>query len=158
MKNKYLPTAVLLVLAATSSFAATEAQKSFDSMKALQGSWTGTTSQGTTVKVTFRTTGGDSAIMSEIEGHGPNMITMFHLDGPRQIIDDALLRCGQPASDDSERLSRRQDADVYFSGCDKSGRARRRPYAEGRVLDARRRSSCRGLDISRSRQRDQTSI
>jgi DNA-binding transcriptional ArsR family regulator len=87
MKSKYLPTAVLLVLAATSAFSATEAQKSFDSMRALQGSWTGTTSQGTTVKVTFRITGGDSAIMSEIEGHGPqNMVSMFHMDGPDKLL------------------------------------------------------------------------
>ncbi len=86
MKNKYLPTAVLLVLAATSAFAGTEAQKSFDSLKALQGSWAGTMSQGGAVKVTFRNTAGDSAIMSEIEGHGPNMITMFHMDGPDKLL------------------------------------------------------------------------
>lgn len=84
-----LPTAVMLVLAATTAFAATDAQKSFDAIKALQGTWEGKTSQGKTVQVAFHSTANDTAVLSEIrgDGHGPeDMVTMFHMDGPDRLL------------------------------------------------------------------------
>jgi hypothetical protein len=86
---KRLPTAVLLVLAATAAFAATDAQKSYDTIKALQGSWEGKNSQGKAVKVSFSSTANNSAVLSEIRGeeHGPDMmVTMFHMDGPDRLL------------------------------------------------------------------------
>jgi hypothetical protein len=72
---------------AQSAFAQTRAQKSFDQLKSLTGSWQGKNTQGKTVQVSFRDTAGGSALMSEIQGHGPeNMISMFNLDGPNRLL------------------------------------------------------------------------
>jgi hypothetical protein len=86
---KSAPTLLSILLLATASvaFAQTAAQKSFDQIKSLAGTWEGKNSQGEPLQVTFRSTSGGSAVMSEISGHGPdNMITMFHLDGPDRLL------------------------------------------------------------------------
>ena len=67
--------------------AQTTAQRSFDELKSLAGSWEGKNSHGTRLTVTFRDTAGGSALLSEIHGHGrENMITMFYLDGPSRLL------------------------------------------------------------------------
>jgi len=77
----------LLLFTASIAFAQTAAQKSFDQIKTLTGSWEGKNSQGHTLRVTFEDTAGGSALMSEIHGHGPeDMISMVHLDGPNRLI------------------------------------------------------------------------
>jgi carbohydrate-selective porin OprB len=97
---KYLPATIALFLAATSAVAATSAQQSFDSIKALQGTWEGKTTQGKDVEVSFRPTSGDSAVISEIRGgdHGPDqdMITMFHMDGPNFLMTHYCSAGNQP--------------------------------------------------------------
>lgn len=73
----------------TASFAQTQtdAQKAFNSIKSLPGSWDGKSADGRTVQVTFKVTAGGSAVMSEILGQGPeDMISMFHLDGPNKLL------------------------------------------------------------------------
>ena len=71
----------------TLASASSDVQKSFDQIKSLVGTWEGKNSEGQIVKVVFRSTAGGSAIMSEIQGDGPeNMITMFHLDGPDRLL------------------------------------------------------------------------
>jgi len=75
------------LLCATVAWSQSSAQKSFDQLKSLTGSWDGQNNQGKPVTVTFRDTAGGSAVMSEIHGHGPeNMISMFHLDGPNRLM------------------------------------------------------------------------
>ncbi len=75
------------LLAAPAALAQTSAQKSFDQLKTLIGSWEGKNSQGEHLLVTFKDVAGGSALMSEIHGHGPeNMVTMFHLDGPNRLL------------------------------------------------------------------------
>jgi hypothetical protein len=77
----------LLVLTATAAFAQSAAQKTFDRLKSLNGSWDGKSSDGKPVQVTFRDTAGGSALMSEIHGmDAENMISMFHLDGPNRLM------------------------------------------------------------------------
>jgi hypothetical protein len=78
--------AALALLTAAAAFAQTEAQKSFDQIKSLAGTWEGKTSQGDPVSVSFKVTSGGSAVMSEISGHGEDMISMFHLDGPNRLL------------------------------------------------------------------------
>lgn len=76
-----------LLLATAVAFSQTAAQKSFDQLKSLAGTWEGKNSLGEPLQVTFKSTSGGSAIMSEISGHGQdNMITMFHLDGPERLL------------------------------------------------------------------------
>ena len=87
MKPLRLAIALLLLATATAGLSQTAAQKSFDQLKSLSGSWEGKNAQGMPLQVSFRETSGGSALMSEIHGHGPeDMISMVHLDGPNRLI------------------------------------------------------------------------
>lgn len=87
MKSIRIALSLLLLATATAALAQTSAQKSFDQLKSLTGSWEGKNIQGMPIQVTFRDTAAGSAVMSEIHGHGPeNMISMFHLDGPNRLL------------------------------------------------------------------------
>jgi hypothetical protein len=86
-KSIHIAISLLLLLTATAVLAQTAAQKSFDQLKSLTGTWEGKNGQGMPLQVSFRDTAGGSALMSEIHGHGSeNMISMFHLDGPNHLM------------------------------------------------------------------------
>lgn len=81
--------AVFTMFAATLTFAQSDAQKSFDQLKALGGTWEGTNSQGKPIQVTFRDTAGGSALISEIHGtdkQHEDMVSMIHMDGPAKLL------------------------------------------------------------------------
>jgi hypothetical protein len=78
--------ALLVISAAASAVAQSEAQRSFDQLKSLAGTWEGKNSMGEPLQVSFRVTSNGSAVMSEIVGHGENMISMIHLDGPNRLL------------------------------------------------------------------------
>jgi hypothetical protein len=87
MKSLRIAIPLLLLATATAALSQTAAQKSFDQLKSLAGSWEGKNAQGTPLQVSFRETSGGSALMSEIHGHGPeDMVSMVHLDGPNRLI------------------------------------------------------------------------
>jgi hypothetical protein len=89
--------AVVVVLSASFALAQNDARKSFDQLKALEGMWAGKNSQGQPIRVSFRSTAGGSALLSEIHGHGPeNMITMFHMDGDRLLLTHYCGAGNQP--------------------------------------------------------------
>lgn len=93
-----LRTAVaLLVLFAVAStaFAQSEAQKTFDQLKTLNGTWEGKLPNGNAAKVAFRTTSGGSALMSEIMGE-EDMISMFHMDNDRVLMTHYCGAGNQP--------------------------------------------------------------
>ena len=77
---------LLLLLTATVALAESDAQKSFAQLKSLSGSWVGKNPQGEPMEISYRVTSGGSAVMSEITGHGEDVITMFHLDGPNRLL------------------------------------------------------------------------
>jgi hypothetical protein len=84
---KSLRIVVSLLLLAAAAVAQTTAQRSFDQLKSLAGSWEGKNSHGTHLTVTFRDTAGGSALLSEVNGHGrENMVTIFYLDGPSHLM------------------------------------------------------------------------
>ncbi|MGA8490591.1 MAG: hypothetical protein WB711_09235 [Terriglobales bacterium] len=83
---KTLRIAVCIMLFATAVFAQSDAQRSFDQLKSLAGSWEGKNSMGEPVQVTYRMTAGGSALMSEIVGHGETMISMINFDGPNRLL------------------------------------------------------------------------
>jgi len=88
---------VMIVLSASPAVAESDAHKSFDLLKGMEGNWTGKNQQGQPIEVTFRMTAGGSALMSEIHGHGPeNMITMFHMDGDRLVMTHYCGAGNQP--------------------------------------------------------------
>lgn len=74
----------VFALAAAAS-AQTEAQKAFEAIKNMPGTWEGQTTDGHAVRVDFKVTAGGSAVMSEILGH-EDMISMFNLDGPDRLF------------------------------------------------------------------------
>lgn len=85
MKSLRIVMAVIIVSTAICAVAQSDAQRSFDKLKTLTGSWQGKASDGMAVQVSFRETSNGSALMSEISGH-EDMITMFHMDGDRLMM------------------------------------------------------------------------
>ncbi|MGA8866262.1 MAG: hypothetical protein WB510_04800 [Candidatus Sulfotelmatobacter sp.] len=85
VKSIRIAVATVAVLASAAALAQSDAQKSFNQLKSLAGTWEGKTAEGTVVQVSFRETAGGSALMSEIMGR-EDMITMFHLDGPNRLL------------------------------------------------------------------------
>jgi len=80
-----IQTVLLVALAATAAPAQTDAQRAFNTIKDLPGTWEGKSADGHAVRVDFKVTAGGSAVMSEILGH-EDMISMFHLDGPNRLL------------------------------------------------------------------------
>jgi hypothetical protein len=83
---KTLRIATCMMLLVTAALAQSDAQKSFDQLKSLAGSWEGKNSMGEPVQVSYRITAGGSAVISEIQAHGEDMISMFHFDGSTRLL------------------------------------------------------------------------
>ena len=83
---KALRIASCILLFTTAVFAQSDAQKSFDQLKSLNGSWEGKNSIGNPVQVSYRMTARGSALMSEIVGHGETMLSMINFDGPNRLL------------------------------------------------------------------------
>ena len=87
---------VFLVLISTVTFAQSDAQKSFDKMKTMAGTWEGhiTTSptaaemEGKLMHITLRTTSMGNAMVHEMTGSGrpDDPITMFYVDGDHLLL------------------------------------------------------------------------
>jgi hypothetical protein len=90
MKSLRIALCILLAAGTTAAYAQSDAKKTFDQLKTLNGNWEGKASNGKDLKVTFRPTSGGSALMSEIVGD-EDMITMFHMDNNRVL---ATHYCG----------------------------------------------------------------
>ena len=93
MKSIRIALSLVLLLAATAS--AQDAQKAFDQLKSLNGTWEGKASNGHNMKISFRATAGGSAIVSEILGE-EEMITMFHMDNNRLLMTHYCGAGNQP--------------------------------------------------------------
>ena len=83
---------VLFVLVAATAFAQdatvtqSDAQKSFEKLKALAGTWEGSF-EGHRLDVTLRATSMGNALMHEMKGDGPqDPITMINLDADRLLL------------------------------------------------------------------------
>jgi hypothetical protein len=88
---------LVVLMAASAAAAQSPAQKTFEQLKSLNGTWQGKNSQGQPLAVSFRVTAGGSALMSEIEGSGnEDMISMFHLDGNRLLMTHYCGAGNQP--------------------------------------------------------------
>jgi hypothetical protein len=104
MKLRKLATAaatLIVLFSASLVLAETDAHKSFDLLKGMEGNWVGTNQKGQSLQVTFRMTAGGSALMSEIHGMDmknvpEDMVTMFHLDGDRLVMTHYCGAGNQP--------------------------------------------------------------
>jgi len=84
---KSVRTLILALLAVSAAaFAQTDAQKAFDAIKKLPGTWEGKGPDGKPFQVTFKVTSAGSAVMSEILVPNEDMISMIHLDGPNRLL------------------------------------------------------------------------
>lgn len=95
MKSRSLLLVLLAIVAATSAFAASSAQQSFEQLRSLEGQWKGTSTDGPPVEVDYRVTSNGSAMMSEIKGK-EDMISMFSLDGDRIVLTHYCAVGNQP--------------------------------------------------------------
>src|SRR4051794_5997192 len=96
MKTRRLTLALVLLFLSTAAFAQSAAQKSFDQLKTLEGSWEGTF-EGQPMQVTLRVTSNGNALMHEMRGAGPDdPITMLHLDGDRLLLTHYCDAGNQP--------------------------------------------------------------
>jgi hypothetical protein len=95
MKTLRIAVCTLLMFTAASAVADSDAKKSFDAMKTLQGSWAGKTSGCMPVSVSFRMTAGNTALMSEIQGM-EDMVSMIHMDGDRLLLTHYCGAGNQP--------------------------------------------------------------
>jgi hypothetical protein len=93
-KTTRLITVAVITLAA-SAFAQTDAQKAFNAIKNMPGTWEGQTSEGDTVQVNFKAVSRGSAIVSEILGK-EDMISVFNLDGSRLLMTHYCAMGNQP--------------------------------------------------------------
>lgn len=71
---------------ACAAVAQTDAQRAFATIKSLPGTWEGKGHDGQILQVTFKMTGGGSAVLSEIKVPKEDMVSMIHLDGPDRLL------------------------------------------------------------------------
>ena len=95
MKWFRIASTMVIALAATASLAQSDAQKTFDKLKSLNGSWTGKASSGQPLQVEYRVTSGGSAVMEEIKTD-EDMISMIHMDGNRVLMTHYCGAGNQP--------------------------------------------------------------
>jgi hypothetical protein len=97
MKSRSFVLSLVLLSLSTVAFAQSEAQKSFDRLKALAGSWEGTF-DGKPLQVSLRVTSMGNALLHEIArgGSPEDPITMFYVDGDRLYLTHYCDAGNQP--------------------------------------------------------------
>ena len=96
MKSLRFVLSVVLMSLSNAAFAQSDAQKSFDKLKTLAGSWEGQVKtvpqeaaiEGKLMQVSFRVTSMGNTLMHEMTGAGrpDDPITMLYLDGDRLLL------------------------------------------------------------------------
>ncbi len=96
MRFPRLMSLVAVLVLSAAAFAQSDAQKSFDKMKTLAGSWEGRVTtvppqaeiEGKTMRVTLRVTSMGNALMHEMTGAGrpDDPITMVYVDGDHLLL------------------------------------------------------------------------
>jgi len=97
MKFRRLMLPLVLMSLSTVALAQSDAQKSFDQLKTLAGSWEGTM-EGKPLQVSLRVTSMGSALMHEMTrtGSSEDPISMFHVDGGRLLMTHYCDAGNQP--------------------------------------------------------------
>jgi hypothetical protein len=95
MKSLRIAAALAFLLAATAAVAQSDAKGTFEHLKSLNGTWEGKANNSNPVKIVFRSTGGGSALLSEIMGE-EDMISVFHVDNNRVLMTHYCAAGNQP--------------------------------------------------------------
>jgi len=85
-KTNRLVVLVAIAFATATAFAQTNAQKAFNAIKNMPGTWEQHSPDGRTLRVNFKVVSGGTAVMSEILIPNEDMISMIHLDGPNRLL------------------------------------------------------------------------
>jgi hypothetical protein len=100
MKNVRRAGLSVVLLTTLNLLAQSPAQRSFELMKLLSGNWQGKNQMGGRVEVSYRMTGGGSALMGEIrssmQGKAEDMVSMIHLDQDRLLLTHYCSAGNQP--------------------------------------------------------------
>ena len=100
MNRSGIAISLVVLLSALAAHAQSSSQQSFNSIKALAGTWEGKNQMGDSVQVSYKLTASDSAVMSDIQtskpGHDFDMITMFNMDGDRLLMTHYCSAGNQP--------------------------------------------------------------
>lgn len=84
MKALKILLVVLFACSALAVAADSDAQKAFEKLKALKGSWEGQTTDGKPVSATYQLTAGGTSLM--LESSEDHMVTMFYLTGDHLVL------------------------------------------------------------------------
>src|SRR5579862_942377 len=96
MKTHRISLFLAMLLISTACLAQSAAQKSFEQLKALAGSWEGNL-DGQTLHVSLRVTSTGNALLHEMKSAGQDdPITLFHLDGDRLLLTHYCDAGNQP--------------------------------------------------------------
>jgi hypothetical protein len=88
--------AALVVLAAVSSWADSDAQKTLDRFKAMAGTWMGKGAHGETSQVTYQVIAGGTSVMADIKMGDEAMTSLFYVDGGRLMMTHFCPSNNQP--------------------------------------------------------------
>jgi hypothetical protein len=97
MKSLRFMLSLVLLSLCTMAFAQTDAQKSFEKLKTLAGTWEGTF-EGKTMRVSLRVTSMGNTLMHEMAGDGrpDDPISMFTIDGDHLLLTHYCDAGNQP--------------------------------------------------------------
>jgi len=96
MKTFRTAAVLTLILAATSLWAQSDAQKVLDRFRSMVGTWEGKSPSGDTSTVTYQLMGGGTAVMAESHMISEDMTSMFYVDGDRLLMTHFCPSGNQP--------------------------------------------------------------
>lgn len=96
MTNRVAFLALVLIAFGAAAFSQTDAQKAFQSIKNMPGSWEGKSLDGRPLRVDFKVTAGGSAVLSEIVVPNEDMVSLIHMDGSRLLLTHYCAVGNQP--------------------------------------------------------------
>lgn len=86
----------LLLLACTTAWAQSDAQKALEKFKSLVGTWQGKTVKGQPVEDTYNLTAGGTAVMGNDKMGSEEMLSLFYVDGNRLLMTHFCPSGNQP--------------------------------------------------------------
>lgn len=96
MNNRVAFLGLVLIALGATAFSQTDAQKAFQSIKNMPGSWEGKSLDDRPLRVDFKITAGGSAVLSEIVVPNEDMVSLIHMDGSRLLLTHYCAAGNQP--------------------------------------------------------------
>jgi len=84
------------LLAVSSAWAESDAQRALDHFKSMAGTWTGTSAKGETAEVTYKVMAGGTTVMADIKMGDEAMSSIYYVDGDRLLMTHFCPSNNQP--------------------------------------------------------------